>query len=277
MATFCRLSHLLALVAASAVLSLATPAGAKDSKKAAAARTTETRDRSGRGRASSTGAPNHGQLEGGIQVRKSAHLAVREDAHPWGLPALVKLLHRAADDVAAKHKGAVLFVADLSAKSGGPLAGHRSHQSGRDADVGFYVTNSKGKAVNAKRFIGFNGDGRARDVEWARFDDARNWALVEALLKNENVRYVFVSTSLRARLLKFGAKKRASEAIMQRAAAVMVVPGEHVDVHDDHFHVRISCPESSSKCVEESIGQAGPDDIYEESAKPSSPPPPEPQ
>ncbi len=89
---------------------------------------------------------------------------------------LGRVLHRAADRVARKHRGSVLFVGDMSAKKGGYLPGHNSHQSGRDADVGFYVMNAKGKPINPKRFIAFGADGRARDLDWARFDDARNLA-----------------------------------------------------------------------------------------------------
>jgi penicillin-insensitive murein endopeptidase len=224
-------------------------------------------------RARSIGAPNRGELEGAVRLQKAPHLAVRDGAHTWGLPDLVRLLRSTADEVAGKHKGAVLFVGDLSAKGGGPLSGHNSHQSGRDADVGFFLVNSKGKSVNPKRFMAFSADGHSRDADWARFDDGRNWTLVEALLKDERVRYVFVSNALKARLLKFASKKHVSEALMTRAASIMMAP-DHVDVHDDHFHVRLSCPASSKDCVEESTGQAQSvaADVYADAPSPAAAP-----
>ena len=231
-----------------------------DAKKPKRAEAREQAD--GKKGVASVGAPNRGRLDGGVRLKKSGHLKVREGSHSWGLPQLTKALHHAADRVAAKHKGSVLLVGDLSARHGGPLTGHNSHQTGRDADVGFYVTNSHGKGVVMSRFVAFKGDGTAKDVAWARFDDERNWRLVEALLEDPkaSVRYIFVSTPLKTRLLRYAASKKVSRDLLTRAAAAMMAP-DHADVHDDHFHVRIACPESMrGECIEESTtGGAGDD------------------
>jgi penicillin-insensitive murein DD-endopeptidase len=173
----------------------------------------------------------------------------------------VQVLKRAAAKVRKKHKGSVLFVGDLSAKRGGPLFGHNSHQSGRDADVGFYMKHDDGKQVNPHRFVPFGGDGRARDGAIVRFDDERNWAFVEALLTDPKVevRYLFVSMGLRKRLLTYASqKKKVSPELYTKAAAALMSPSD-IDVHDDHFHVRIACPERMrGVCVEESyVGRSG--------------------
>ena len=42
------------------------------------------------------------------------------------------------------------------------MAGHRSHQSGRDADVGFYVLDAHGKRVTPDHFIHFDAAGDAQ-------------------------------------------------------------------------------------------------------------------
>jgi penicillin-insensitive murein endopeptidase len=216
--------------------------------------------RPGKKGAQSIGAPNSGKLVGAARLRGSPYLKQRKDAHSWGLPELVKLLHRAAAKVARKHPRSVMLVGDLSGRTGGHIDGHGSHQSGRDADVGFYVMNSKGKPLPTKRFIAFDGAGNARDVPGARFDDARNWTLVEALLKDDkaNVRYLFVTNALRARLLAQAAKKHAPKEIVERAAAAMMSPPD-ADQHDDHFHVRIACPASMrGTCVEEAVVRGAP-------------------
>src|SRR5262249_23510881 len=99
-----------------------------------------------------------------------------------------------------------------------------------------------------------SGDGRPRGTEVVRFDDERNWAFVEALLSDEKteVRYLFVSTGLRTRLLKFAAKKNVSKDLYTKAATALMSPADR-DVHGDHFHVRIACPEKMrDACVEES-------------------------
>ncbi len=114
--------------------------------------------------AQSIGAPNHGHLAGAVRLRGSKTLRQREGAYSWGLPQLVHMLHRAASAVARKHRGSQMLVGDLSGRTGGHLDHHGSHQSGRDADVGFYVTSSKGKPMAVKRFIPFDDAGNARDA-----------------------------------------------------------------------------------------------------------------
>jgi penicillin-insensitive murein endopeptidase len=207
----------------------------------------------------SSGAPNAGRLHGGEKLTSNRSLEVRGGGHAYGLPDLVRVLKRAASKVNKKHKGSVLFVGDLSAKKGGSLFGHNSHQSGRDADVGFYMRSEEGKHVNPHRFVTFGGDGKARGGELVRFDDERNWAFVEALLTDDktDVRYLFVSMGLRTRLLKYAAKKNVPKELYTKAAAALMSPAD-ADVHDDHFHVRIACPEKMRpQCVEESYLRPG--------------------
>ncbi len=208
----------------------------------------------------SVGAPNAGKLAHADKLTSNRSVEVRGGGHAYGTPELVQVLKRAAAKVRKKHKGSVLFVGDLSAKRGGPLFGHNSHQSGRDADVGFYMKHDDGKQVNPHRFVPFGGDGRARDGGIVRFDDERNWLFVEALITDPkvDVRYVFISMSLRKRLLTYAAqKKKVAPDLYTKAAAALMSPAD-VDVHDDHFHVRIVCPEKMRpSCVEESyVGRA---------------------
>jgi penicillin-insensitive murein endopeptidase len=223
--------------------------------------------------AKSIGAPNHGRLEGAALLKQSKNLKQREGGHSWALPQMVHLLHHAANHVSKKHKGSVMFVGDLSGKTGGHLDRHGSHQTGRDADVGFYIVNSKGKPIATKRFIAFDDAGNARDVPGARFDEARNWTLVEGFLKDKeaNVRYLFVTNGLKARLLAYAAKKHAPKELMERAAAVMMSPPD-ADLHDDHFHVRIACPESMRDvCIEESTVKSEPAAPAAKSEPPAEP------
>ena len=227
--------------------------------KAKVAKKDEPKDpkKDGKG-ASSIGAPNKGKLAGALKLRPSRALKIKQRATTWALPDLVKLLQRAAGKVAKKHPRSVLLVGDLSQKNGGPMLGHNSHQTGRDADVGFYVANSKGKPAAMTRFVAFDGAGKSSQVTWAQFDDARNWALVEALLtdKDAPARYIFVSNPLRLRLLAYAAKKKVAKDLQTKAAFAMLSPRD-ADVHDDHFHVRIGCPESMrGTCHEESLARS---------------------
>ena len=211
----------------------------------------------------SVGFPNAGKLEGGKKwsdTRAARHLRRRAAGAAFAMPGLVALLQNAAQKVAAHFPRSVLTVGDMSARDGGPLSGHHSHQNGRDADVGFYVMNDRGKAVVPGRFLAFDEAGKSTLDKHAFFDDARNWALVQALLTDgrAEVRTIFVAGWLKARLLKEGARAKAPRDVLERAAAIMMQPA-NAEPHDDHFHVRIACVESQrgTVCHDDSIERGG--------------------
>ena len=99
-------------------------------------------------KALSVGSPNAGRLEGGVHLDLSKPYfrvlpASAAGDGRWGLPQLVHMLDRAARAVHKKFPGSVLDVGDLSKKGGGDVLRHHSHESGRDADVGFYVVDAR--------------------------------------------------------------------------------------------------------------------------------------
>ncbi|MEZ4296751.1 MAG: penicillin-insensitive murein endopeptidase [Polyangiaceae bacterium] len=211
-------------------------------------------------RASSVGSPNEGRLVGGVKLDTSdASVRVvpaykRGDSR-WGLPALIHMIERAAKKVAKKHPGAVLGVGDISHKNGGDIFLHRSHESGRDADIAFYVVNQRGKDIKPDTFVTFQGSVESSSMPGARFDVAKNWLLVQAMLEDPGARvsHIFVADPLR-RMLLAHAKPRVSAKLYSRAAAVMMQPSNALP-HDNHFHVRISCPaEMRKSCVEYPVG-----------------------
>lgn len=166
-----------------------------------------------------------------------------------GTDELVAALHRAARTVYRRHH-VQLTVGDLSAPGGGPVGHHASHQSGRDADVGFYVTRAGQPAVLTD-YVSFRGDGTPFLGGPLRFDAARNWALIEALLDDPaiQIEHVFVSSALRGLLLQFARSHGADEAMIERAASTLHQPPRG-SPHTNHFHVRIACPAGDASCVE---------------------------
>lgn len=204
----------------------------------------------------SVGHPNQGAQVRAKKLADTPNLVVKEgsSAYRYGHPALVLMLRRSAKELARDAGGIKLLVGDLSRESGGPLYGHRSHQSGRDADIGFYAVNSKGKSVQLTQFVKFGADGKATDGSGLVFDDYRNWLLVRAWVTDTRagLSHIFVSHGLRARLLAFASKSPRFKRYVERAAELLKQP-EHGEPHDDHFHVRIACPESQlGLCVNES-------------------------
>lgn len=208
-------------------------------------------------RADSVGPPNEGRLEGGIHLDLSKPYLRGAPMHSsldtrWGLPGLVNAIDRAAKAVAKKYPGATLNVGDLSRRHGGDLARHHSHESGRDADLGFYMVDAHGKPLERKTFVKVDDKLAAHDVPGARFDVAKNWLFLQNMLLDRNARvsHVFVADPIKQALLAHARARGVAHALYVRAALVMMQPTGGLP-HDDHFHVRISCPSSMRKnCVE---------------------------
>jgi penicillin-insensitive murein endopeptidase len=191
--------------------------------------------------------PWDGQLVRGFLVRESKlvrHLPENIASQRfYGTWQLAQLLERGAQRVALRWKGARLTIGELSGKNGGDIDGHSSHESGRDADVGFFMKKN-GQPYASTSFIQFdnNGRGLAPDGD-VRFDIARNWELVSKLVddREARVQYIFVARGLRQLLLREAITRKASPEIIARASTVLVQPA-HGNPHRSHFHVRIYCP-----------------------------------
>ncbi|MEZ4409709.1 MAG: penicillin-insensitive murein endopeptidase [Polyangiales bacterium] len=189
----------------------------------------------------SCGYANRGSLDHGRALRESASLRFLpgRTLH-FGTDELVGLLERSARGLHRRFR-ARLTVGDLSARCGGPAAQHRSHQSGRDADVAFFVRRVTRRGVGAPveltDYVVFDGQGRNADGTLA-FDTARNWAFIEAVLTDTQARAarVFVSSPLRALLLRWAREHGASPHVIELAANTLVQPAR-VSPHDNHFHV----------------------------------------
>jgi penicillin-insensitive murein DD-endopeptidase len=199
-------------------------------------------------RPASIGAPMAGSLAGGaVLPKRGAGFAVMhktlERRARFGTEELVRLVEGAAAAVRRQDRGARLMVADLSQRRGGPFEHHGSHQSGRDADLAFFMRDRDGRPVAPADFIAFDRNGYSVDPPLAyRFDTARNWALVAALLASDRaeVQWIFVAEHLKRLLLEQADASGASPALVARARRVLRQPG--AKSHWDHFHVRVRCP-----------------------------------
>jgi penicillin-insensitive murein DD-endopeptidase len=203
----------------------------------------------------SIGLPFGGRLEHGVLIRETPFVRhtpeYARDGHFWGTWELVQLLHRAAHRVAQRMPGARLSVGELSKQTGGRIAGHHSHQNGRDVDIAFYMTDAAGRPFEPWAFAEFDRSGKGRGPnQMLRFDDARNWELIQRLVTDGDARvqYIFVSNALKERLLREGERRRTSPSILARARKTLMQPGG-AHPHANHFHVRIYCsPANRPRC-----------------------------
>lgn len=196
----------------------------------------------------SVGNSSRGRLRHSVSLRPAPHLRIKNEQTSHGTEELVRLIDWAATRVTRRHPGAQLLVGDLSRERGGRFRPHRSHRSGRDADIGFYLTDTEGNPVVARRFvrIGRNLSGSTPDGMEVRFDLARNWELVAALLGQDvvPVQYMMVVQRLKDALMNYGREHGASETLLARAEEALGPrsAGGRGDSHYSHFHVRIFCP-----------------------------------
>jgi penicillin-insensitive murein endopeptidase len=208
-------------------------------------------------KADSIGSPNEGHLEGGVHLDVSkpyfrvVPMYTSGDVR-WGLPTMMSLIDRAARAVNKRYPGSALDVGDISQKGGGDVLRHHSHESGRDADLGFYAVDAKGKQVHHHGFIKFDAGLDSVAVPGAHFDLPRNWLLVEQMLTDPiaRVSHIFIAEPLRQKLLAYARTRGVSRALLDRAQIVLMQPTASLP-HDDHFHVRISCPATMrGTCIE---------------------------
>jgi LysM repeat protein/murein endopeptidase len=148
----------------------------------------------------------------------------------WGSSETIDSIMAAARQVAERMPGGPpLRVYDISKKDGGWLRPHKSHQAGRDVDLGlFYPENSKCSKAREKCM-----------------DVARNWALVRALVTTGDVQFILVDKRIQAVLyehaLSIGEDKSWLDSLFHAGSNALI---QHARRHRDHFHVRYYAPRS---------------------------------
>lgn len=196
----------------------------------------------------SRGRPSGGWLAGGTTLpdRGYGYTTFRgaaEGGYLLGTTRLVGMVVRAARSLVARDQ-ASLRVGDLSAPRGGRVQRHHSHRNGRDVDLLFFVRDAAtDRPVMSEGFVRFNRQGESVGASVPlRFDTARNWQLLEALLRDDEaaVLRVFCAAWLRRMLLDYGQSAGRPAWVLERAEQVLLQPGDSLP-HDDHFHVRVAC------------------------------------
>jgi penicillin-insensitive murein endopeptidase len=184
--------------------------------------------------------------------RGKGYVQIKAPGKHYGTQALVDAIQYAAAEVEKERPGPALQVGDLSGMYGGRIPNHRSHRSGRDVDFIFYATNLGGAPVPAQGWTCYGPDGIGvahagpHGRIYLRLDLERNWLLVKALLHapSANVMWLFVSKPIKALLTEYALARGEDPVLVWQAENVMLQPRNSLP-HDDHFHLRIMCPEGS--------------------------------
>lgn|GEM_PF-684649 len=206
----------------------------------------------------SVGHPWNGRVEGARSIcpheGRMLHAYSCARGLGWGTEPLVELLLQVAARLQAEHPDVKLVVGNMSRRTGGEIPFSVSHQSGRDADLGFVLFDRKGHQVLPLPLVHIRGGGRldGRDEgQYGRFDPERNWAIVRALVTDARVQWVFVSDPLKEAMLDWARAHDEDPTTLIRAEFVLKQPSTSTP-HDDHFHVRLYCTDLSrlAGCLE---------------------------
>lgn len=136
-----------------------------------------------------------------------------------------------------------LRINHISAKEGGYLPPHSTHQLGRDVDLGFYHRTTT--------------DARGR-VNTRTFDPVRNWALVRALITETDIELILVDRRIQKVLydhaLSIGEDRAWLDSIFRSGRSSIV---QHARRHRDHFHARFYNPRAQElgRRVQPLLGQ----------------------
>ena len=156
----------------------------------------------------------------------------------WGHPLLIALLERVAPRLPAAADWPGLLIGDIAQPRGGPMVtGHGSHQIGLDADIWLTPMPNRRLSVAERDEMSATDvvapDGNAVDEAWT----PQHRRLLEAFAREPQVARIFVNPAIKRELCH--------EAGPDRAWLIKIRPWWG---HNEHFHIRISCPAGQEEC-----------------------------
>jgi len=184
----------------------------------------------------SIGTPDAGLLVNPVPFPEGALWTVRDPREAWATDETIDAVVTAIEAVEARHPGSPrVVIGDLSNPSGGRLNRHKSHQAGRDVDIGFYYRSGDAGSFRAAR---------KKDL-----DLPRTWALVRAFVTETDVERVFVDRSLISVLFAHAVEEGEDRGwlndVFGRTSEKGII--QHERRHKDHFHVRFFNPRAQER------------------------------
>ncbi|HEY8431430.1 MAG TPA: penicillin-insensitive murein endopeptidase [Sandaracinaceae bacterium] len=194
-------------------------------------------------RSQSIGTPHRGRLvDGRMLPTRHPAFFVRTPSRAYGTDETVRYIVEAFEALrAADPEAPRIEVHDLSLRGGGPMNGHHSHASGRDADLAYFQRDCRDLC-------------RFRRIGPDQLDARRQWALFEHWIERGVVELIVVDHALQRPLYEEARARGASRAELSRwfqyPRPIEDRYGliRHHPRHADHFHVRFVCHESDEEC-----------------------------
>ena len=173
-----------------------------------------------------------------FEVERLAVDAARGRRDPAGdLAALGHRLHQAAH---------VLAIGDISQEAGGQITQHRSHQSGRDVDIGLVYKTKP--ASFPEDFVPATADNLDCEATYALVNE-----FAETANQDGGVQVIFLDYNVQGLLYQWAKEHGEDEAILGQLFEYPNHGGgdalvRHIPNHNNHLHVRFKCPGSDTSC-----------------------------
>jgi murein endopeptidase len=209
----------------------------------------------------SVGLPNRGALINAVEFPDSPIWKRADPIHAWGTRESVEFVEYAIRVVNREFENTpLLYIGDFSARGGGKLNPHKSHQSGRDVDIGYYYLH---QSVWYARADAHN------------LDRARTWTMLKALLTHTPVEYVFMDKNIQPLLKEYALAQGEDPEWLSRVFGGTSKAGDpivrHRFGHATHFHVRFENP--TAEVTAHRLAQMGMLPGYRRHASRRPPPP----
>lgn len=167
----------------------------------------------------------------------------RDVNHIWATNQVITMITKTAAEMQAKYPNRDrLQVEELSAKNGGDIEGHSSHENGLDADIQYFKLD--GVEHDPKKSSSYYAQPMVTGGKVDKnFDVERNWELMKTFHKHGNVQKIFMDQVLKNRLCSYAKSKNDYKSNIEVLRSI-----RHVENHQDHLHIRLHCPSGAKKC-----------------------------
>lgn len=183
----------------------------------------------------SVGRPYQGRLINGVPFpTQFPGYYLRDQERAYATPEAIATVLDAIDAVRERYPDTCdLFIGDFSREGGGWLNMHRSHQNGRDVDLGMYAKGNR----PLDTFVPMNDE---------ILDAAKTWCFLDSLLRSQHIQYIFLDRRIQRQLHEYALSQGVDPVYLEQLFANgRNSPLQHVGGHYDHMHVRFYTPWST--------------------------------
>jgi hypothetical protein len=181
----------------------------------------------------SVGHPHAGFLFNAVRMPTGRQWLLSLPDQAWGteetIAALIRCVHRVNERYPDSPPA---IIGSISAEHGGALPPHKSHRTGRDADVHFYLTHR-----TSRWYEPATAD---------NLDRPRTWALLRAIVTETDVEYVLIDRSVQALLEQYALSVESDSAwvtdLFHGSGEHPNPLVKHIPGHTGHMHIRFFSP-----------------------------------